>query len=57
LFAAIYGGHMDIVRFLIESGVDAHVKYTGEFMKNMDAVAFAREQGQIEIAELLSVVP
>lgn len=53
LFAAIRGGHIDIVKLLIEHGIDIHVKYTGDSMKNMDALAFAHEQGQKEIANLL----
>lgn len=54
LFAAILGGHIDIVNLLIENGIDIHVKYTGESMKNMDALAFAHERGQKEIAILLN---
>ncbi len=54
LFGAIQGGYIDIVKLLIENGIDIHVKYTGEYMKNMDALAFAYEQGQIEIAKLLN---
>ncbi|HDR7964516.1 TPA: ankyrin repeat domain-containing protein, partial [Bacillus wiedmannii] len=53
LFGAIQGGYIDIVKLLIENGIDIHVKYTGEYMKNMNALAFAHEQGQIEIANLL----
>ncbi|WP_459500879.1 suppressor of fused domain protein [Bacillus sp. C1] len=53
LFGAIQGGYIDIVKLLIENGIDSRVKYTGEYMKNMDALAFAHEQGQIEIANLL----
>ena len=54
LFGAIYGGHADIAKLLIESGIDTRVKYTGESMKNMDALAFAHERGQKDIAALLS---
>lgn len=53
LFGAIYGGHVDVARLLIESGIDINVKYTGKSMKNMDAYAFAIERGQKEIASLL----
>ena len=53
LFSAIRGGHLEIVRLLVDSGIDLHVKYTGESMKNMDALAFARERGQQKIANLL----
>lgn len=53
LFAAIHEGRLDIVKLLIKYGVDTSVKYTGENMKNMDALAYARELGQLEIAEFL----
>ena len=53
LFGAIFGGHKDVVELLLESGIDAAVRYTGQFMKNMDAVAFADERGQQEIAALI----
>lgn len=53
LFSAIQGGHLDIVKLLIENGIDTTIKYTGDNMSNMDAVAFAREQGQMEIAEFI----
>ncbi len=53
LFAAIYGGHKDIVKLLLDSGIDASVRYTGDYMQNMDAYDFAVERGQTEIAEML----
>lgn len=53
LFSAIYNGHVNIAKLLIENGIDVQVKYTGESMKNMDALTFAYEQGQKEIAILL----
>lgn len=53
LFAAIYGGHKDIVKLLLDSGIDASARYTGDYMKNMDAYDFAIERGQKEIAEML----
>ena len=54
LFGAIYGGHLDVVKPLVERGIDYRVRYTGESMKDMDAVAFARERGQLEIAGYLA---
>jgi uncharacterized protein len=54
LFSAIYGGHLEIVKLLIDSGIDFHVKYTGPSMNNMDALAFAQERGQTEIAKNLA---
>ncbi|GGA33800.1 ankyrin repeat domain-containing protein [Psychrobacillus lasiicapitis] len=53
LFSAIYGGHLEIVKLLVESGIDLYIKYSGENMQDMDAYAFAIERGQTEIAEYL----
>ncbi len=53
LFSAIYGGNEDGVRILIDAGIDATIKYTGESMKDMDAYAFAIERGQLKIADLI----
>ncbi|YCA42275.1 suppressor of fused domain protein [Bacillus sp. JZ8] len=53
LFEAISAGNIEIVKMLIESGIDIHVKYNGEYTRNRDALFYALEQGQIEIAELL----
>jgi len=50
LFSAIYGGHIDIVMYLIQKGIDITVKYTGDTMQDMDAYAFAVERGETEIA-------
>jgi ankyrin repeat protein len=54
LFGAIHGGHIDIVRFLVEAGIDYRVRYTGSSMQEMDALAFARERGQTDIAAFLA---
>lgn len=53
LFGAIYGGHVDVAKALIEAGIDTTVKYTGESMKGMDALAFAREYDQPAIERML----
>ncbi|REK71270.1 ankyrin repeat domain-containing protein [Paenibacillus paeoniae] len=53
LFGAISNGHTDITHLLIKSGIDMSVKYSGESMKNMDALHFAREMGQMEVVKLL----
>ncbi|EHQ06624.1 ankyrin repeat domain-containing protein [Leptonema illini] len=53
LFGAIYGGHIEIVKLLLNAGIDPSIKYTGEFMKDMDAAAFARERGQTAIVAYL----
>jgi ankyrin repeat protein len=54
LFSAIYGGHFETVKFLIEAGIDFRASYTGASMCNMNALAFARERGQTEIADYLA---
>lgn len=53
LFGAIYGGHTEIAKLLIDSGIDTTVRYTGEQMKDMDARAFAKEWGRTDIVRLL----
>ncbi|WP_458122445.1 suppressor of fused domain protein [Paenibacillus sp. Z6-24] len=53
LFGAISNGHVNIVKLLIKNGIDTKVKYTGETMKERDALAFAKEQGQKDIIKLL----
>ncbi|MFF2342709.1 suppressor of fused domain protein [Bacillus mycoides] len=53
LFGAISNGYPDIAKLLIESGIDINVKYSGESVKDMDALTFAREQGQVEIVKLI----
>lgn len=57
LFGAIHGGHVNIAKLLIESGIDTSIKYNGKYMTNMDALAFAIERGQKEIAVLLGAKP
>jgi ankyrin repeat protein len=53
LFSAVQSGSLDVAKLLIEHGIDATVAYTGELMKNMDALAFALEMGQTKIANFL----
>lgn len=53
LFGAIYVGNYSIAKLLIDNGIDISIKYTGERMKNMDALAYAEERGELEIAELI----
>jgi ankyrin repeat protein len=54
LFSAIYGGHTAVAKLLIEAGINTRIRYSGEYMKDMDALAFAREWGRSDIAELLT---
>lgn len=53
LFSAIDGGHIDIVRFLLEAGIDPHVVYRGESGRLKNALSYAQEEDQTDIAELL----
>ncbi|MCU7667430.1 ankyrin repeat domain-containing protein [Bacillus thuringiensis] len=54
LFSAIYGGHKEVVEFLVERRIDTSIRYTEENIKNMNAYEYAREFGQTEIAEYLN---
>ena len=53
LFGAIYGGHLEIARLLLHSGIDFKIRYSGKSMKEMGAYEFAVERGQSEMAALL----
>ncbi|MGZ7445796.1 ankyrin repeat domain-containing protein [Paenibacillus sp. TH7-28] len=53
LFTAIRKGNYDVSKMLLEYGIDANVKYTNEFMKNMDAITLAERCNQDRIIELL----
>lgn len=53
LFSAVQSGSLDIALLLIEYGINTTVAYTGESMKNMDALAFALEMGQTKMAHFL----
>lgn len=53
LFGAIHGGFAQIAKILLEKGIDTEAKYNGENMKNMDALAFAREWGRDDIANMI----
>ena len=53
LFAAIYNGHIDLVRFLVENGIDLKVYYSIGELEKVDAYEYARQYGQTEIADYL----
>jgi uncharacterized protein len=53
LFGAITVGNKEIVKLLINAGIDISVRYTGKRMHNMDALTYAEERGELEIAELI----
>lgn len=56
LFSAIYDGHTDIARILVEAGIDTSVRYTGQSMKNMGALEFAKERGHAETIAYMQTV-
>lgn len=53
LFGAVVGGHPEVVKLLIESGIDPKIKYNSQTMQNMDALALAYELGQNDIVDIL----
>ncbi len=53
LFAAISGGHLEMVKCLVDAGIDYSIAYTTETMDGMNAVTFAYEQGKEDIAQFL----
>jgi uncharacterized protein len=55
LFAAIVGQAAEIVRLVIERGIDASVRYNSETMIDMDATAFALWRGETDIARIVAL--
>ena len=55
LFAAVVGRSVEIVNILIDMGIDTKVCYSGEMMNDMDALAFALERGETEIADVIAL--
>lgn len=53
LFSAIYGGHDAVGELLVDRGIDTKIRYSGESMRNMDALAFAKERGATKFVEYL----
>lgn len=53
LFGAISNGSFDIAKILIEAGIDTKVKYGSGSTGEIDALSFAKEQGQTEIVNML----
>lgn len=51
LFGAIRCGNVEIVRLLIENGIDTNIKYNNEFMKNMDALDLAYKKNDRKIVQ------
>lgn len=53
LFAAIYNGHFNVVKYLVENGIDITASYPIGQLENVDAYEYARQYGQTEIANYL----
>ncbi len=56
LFAAIYNGHYDIVKFLVEKGIDTKASYAIGDLDSCDAYEYARQYGRTEIADYLKEI-
>jgi uncharacterized protein len=54
LFSAIHGGNIEIVKVLIDHGVNLMISYNGKSMKDVDAYEFAMERGCFEIGKLIN---
>jgi ankyrin repeat protein len=54
LFAAIVGRSPEIVKLLLEAGIDSKIIYNSNTMKGMDAGAFALMRGETELAKILA---
>lgn len=53
MFAAIYGGHYEVAKFLIDKGIDITATYSIGELENADAYEYARQYGQLEIADYI----
>ena len=53
LFASIHGKSLEVVRLLLDQGIDAKAKCSDGW-KDMDALAFASLWGEAEIADLIA---
>ena len=53
LFGAIYGGYYEVVKFLVEHGIDIVVCYSIGQLDKVDAYEYAKQYGQIQIANYL----
>lgn len=55
LFAAIIGRSTEVVNLLLVSGIDSTVSYNSKTMRDMDAVAFALMNGEVECARIIAL--
>lgn len=56
LFSAIYDGHTEIAKVLVNAGIDTAIKYTGKSMKGMGVLEFAKERGHLDVIEYIESV-
>jgi hypothetical protein len=53
MFSAIYKGRTDMAKFLLDASIDPHAVYRSETGKLKNALSYAQERGEKEIADLL----
>ena len=53
LFSAIYNGNMDVVKFLVDCGIDLKASYPIGELDKVDAYEYAKQYGRTEIANYL----
>ena len=53
LFGAICNGHYEVAKFLIDKGIDITASYSIGKLENVDAYEYARQFGQLEIADYI----
>jgi ankyrin repeat protein len=56
LFAAIYNNHFEVVKYLVDKGIDTKVTYAIGDIEECDAYEYARQYGRTEIAEYLKAL-
>jgi len=54
LFSAIIGKSFESAKLLLDSGIDATIRYDSDTMNEMDAIAFALLHSQPDIANLIA---
>lgn len=56
MFAAIYGDNIEVVKYLVDKGIDTKVTYAIGDIEECDAYEYARQYGRTEIAEYLKAL-
>jgi hypothetical protein len=52
-FIALHGNHIEVIKFLLNRGVDTHIVYRGTSGKLKNAISFARDLAKHEIENVL----